>query len=161
MWRWSWHSVRRKINGWVFSTYVEVIPHNFRRWTHKCCVLHVCGGDPHLGIRDADSLKCSPRMWRWSLPLQQCSKQMLVFSTYVEVILREMLKRFLKLCVLHVCGGDPFSVATCIAFEWCSPRMWKQIFNMSSEQLIYRILSCRFFNFCLTIKSFESKIINK
>ena len=84
-----------------------------------------------------------------------------VFSTYVEVILEMCTNPDSSLSVLHVCGGDPKFNSSLENQVGCSPRMWKQIFNMSSEQLIYRILSCRFFNFCLTIKSFESKIINK
>ena len=83
-----------------------------------------------------------------------------VFSTYVEVIPTMLQQLLVNQGVLHVCGGDPNNSRLFQAAKQCSPRMWKQIFNMSSEQLIYRILSCRFFNFCLTIKSFESKMIN-
>ena len=126
----------------MFSTYVEVIPY----------------------IQSSGAVgqqKCSPRMWRWSWATRWWWVLLIVFSTYVEVILKHHQITLLIRRVLHVCGGDPNSRINLTVIERCSPRMWKQVFNMSSEQLIYRILSCRFFNFCLTIKSFESKIIKR
>ena len=49
----------------------------------------------------------------------------LVFSTYVEVILRT-LWRFLPLPrILHVCGGDPFGWVDPEHIYTYSPRMWR------------------------------------
>ena len=46
MWRWSFKGV--SIIGFmcVFSTYVEVILYQVRRYKSPCRILHVCGGDP-------------------------------------------------------------------------------------------------------------------
>ena len=51
------------------------------------CILHVCGGDPCL--------------------IPELRKYLIVFSTYVEVILIQMLSVGFMHSILHVCGGDP------------------------------------------------------
>ena len=70
-------------------------------------ILHVCGGDPQIRLVIALLELYSPRMWRWSFHQVGLLFAVVVFSTYVEVILsqRELMKR--QLGILHVCGGDP------------------------------------------------------
>ena len=87
MWRWSWVV----LNGWlvlgVFSTYVEVIL-LYGAITGPCkSILHVCGGDPRQRDSDVKSERYSPRMWRWSWADIDFENKIIVFSTYVEVIL--------------------------------------------------------------------------
>ena len=48
-----------------------------------------------------------------------------VFSTYVEVILEETKKLVSLMSILHVCGGDPKSVANMQNGQGYSPRMWR------------------------------------
>ena len=50
---------------------------------------------------------------------------LLVFSTYVEVILSDYQNPLQVSCFLHVCGGDPDQLATFIEHLWFSPRMWR------------------------------------
>ena len=71
---------------------------------------------------------------------------LLVFSTYVEVILDWSILgavfasilhvcggdpippirlRASKSCILHVCGGDPYRLANCNDSSKYSPRMWR------------------------------------
>ena len=107
MWRWSpilrWKSCIRQ----VFSTYVEVILNHIFHCYCSFCVLHVCGGDPARKNVTCWWVQCSPRMWRWSFMHDLKENKAIVFSTYVEVILINLLKRTTPDSVLHVCGGDP------------------------------------------------------
>ena len=48
-----------------------------------------------------------------------------VFSTYVEVILRCLNDLQLESCILHVCGGDPVTRSHPYVRFWYSPRMWR------------------------------------
>ena len=50
-------------------------------------ILHVCGDDP--------------------LPMSMPKKHDIVFSTYVEMILKLILSDVWHLGILHVCGDDP------------------------------------------------------
>ena len=50
---------------------------------------------------------------------------LLVFSTYVEVILRQLSQKHLLISVLHVCGGDPSIYGYASLNTECSPRMWR------------------------------------
>ena len=50
---------------------------------------------------------------------------LLVFSTYVEVILTTVLVLLTWLGILHVCGGDPNVDPHIIPHWWYSPRMWR------------------------------------
>ena len=88
MWRWS--SFRLLGCEWfvVFSTYVEVIPTNESEVLAAGSFLHVCGGDPSKIPFHKLCLAFSPRMWRWSLYDTSWIFPAMVFSTYVEVILR-------------------------------------------------------------------------
>ena len=88
-------------------------------------ILHVCGGDPCLIPELRKYLMYSPRMWRWSLSMMTKWQLLMVFSTYVEVILREGIKRITTLCILHVCGGDPKLHQMGRIFGTYSPRMWR------------------------------------
>ena len=89
------------------------------------CILHVCGGDPKTYNFSLKSPQYSPRMWRWSSPMCSSSASCFVFSTYVEVILIITIKNFLSFCILHVCGGDPWKMATTSLERLYSPRMWR------------------------------------
>ena len=67
--------------------------------------LHVCGGDP---------VKRTQRLSR-----------RLVFSTYVEVILKDIARKLAGECFLHVCGGDPSNCLHVASGSLFSPRMWR------------------------------------
>ena len=71
------------------------------------CILHVCGGDPHLALTRYWVAQYSPRMWRWSHRSHKINLGFIVFSTYVEVIPIPSRISFRCLCILYVCGGDP------------------------------------------------------
>ena len=93
MWRWSLKSWDPGKSRTVFSTYVEVILKIKTTRLQYCSILHVCGGDPGGASANTDAVLYSPRMWRWSL---ECSRRecfLPVFSTYVEVILWDLLIR--------------------------------------------------------------------
>ncbi len=88
MWRWSPYVFEAKLKLGVFSTYVEVILKSL--WVDFSLrgILHVCGGDPFWVPMSCLWVLYSPRMWRWSWVPAKYTKIILVFSTYVEVILR-------------------------------------------------------------------------
>ena len=48
----------------VFSTYVEMIPIEYRTWTTNYSILHVCGDDPVSLLYHNNVFGYSPRMWR-------------------------------------------------------------------------------------------------
>ena len=48
----------------VFSTYVEVIPSDQVKALTTIGILHVCGGDPVVGVPWLSRNSYSPRMWR-------------------------------------------------------------------------------------------------
>ena len=108
MWRWSWKVGFPFHNTVVFSTYVEVILSDKSPMHLTLSVLHVCGGDPSNVYCFASFSRCSPRMWRWSSFINALFCFSLVFSTYVEVILKPDSGASLETSVLHVCGGDPW-----------------------------------------------------
>ena len=109
----------------VFSTYVEVILLLEHQDEAIRRILHVCGGDPSLCSRLIDWILYSPRMWRWSYWCYFWKKPTFVFSTYVEVILVWSVPALIKVCILHVCGGDPiFHCCSILCFMY-SPRMWR------------------------------------
>ena len=109
----------------VFSTYVEVIPIILTKLSKKQCILHVCGGDPYQSTSMAAYHKYSPRMWRWSWWQLLVHTRSLVFSTYVEVILFLLISYVCAKCILHVCGGDPFTIKQRKFHFAYSPRMWR------------------------------------
>ena len=49
-------------------------------------------------------------MWRWSYAINADENDDNVFSTYVEMILKEGGQKGDKDSVLHVCGDDPLQV---------------------------------------------------
>ena len=125
MWRWSWKSSVDCNSTAVFSTYVEVILKRCYQPINLMGFLHVCGGDPHRRKRKSTCRKFSPRMWRWSYPIDshcQCSH---VFSTYVEVILMLATNDLEIQGFLHVCGGDPANWMIQLMDGKFSPRMWR------------------------------------
>ena len=125
MWRWS--SLLKTAGHYhqVFSTYVEVILFGFVRLFHTICFLHVCGGDPLPSNLMSFISKFSPRMWRWSTDAVLAAMQVIVFSTYVEVILRLRCIFNSLVCFLHVCGGDPTTRYKLLIWYLFSPRMWR------------------------------------
>ena len=125
MWRWSCHIKRGHVQNRVFSTYVEVIPGYDYISNDGYSFLHVCGGDPKLAPCFKWIVKFSPRMWRWSRLLEFRKRQVIVFSTYVEVILTCEFSIPARSCFLHVCGGDPLQSVLNVVERWFSPRMWR------------------------------------
>ena len=49
----------------------------------------------------------------------------MVFSTYVEVILKKNQIILIEISILHVCGGDPENNEDFTARIKYSPRMWR------------------------------------
>ena len=125
MWRWSCGLPLWNVAETVFSTYVEVIL--FPSWLDPAItsILHVCGGDPKLPWFFLSRAPYSPRMWRWSCQRHLSTNPFLVFSTYVEVILRINVVLPESSCILHVCGGDPRESSTDTWMNMYSPRMWR------------------------------------
>ncbi len=114
MWRWS-HSLRLQSScSRVFSTYVEVILAIKLQWIATCCILHVCGGDPESITLSCSFFGYSPRMWRWSQQRDWSEYCVAVFSTYVEVIPWSLISFAVSRSILHVCGGDPYTVERAI-----------------------------------------------
>ena len=125
MWRWSYNDLGHNEHHKVFSTYVEVIPFFKFISDFLISILHVCGGDPDRSGRCGCTTRYSPRMWRWSRHKLNHVYCLVVFSTYVEVILYcERLWQSTRR-ILHVCGGDPLKFQYCMIFTKYSPRMWR------------------------------------
>ena len=141
MWRWSPDSDNYVKSTWVFSTYVEVILGIYTGDISEVSVLHVCGGDPTSTWFSAKMPKCSPRMWRWSLMKRYEFHDLGVFSTYVEVILESSFLRYLLGGVLHVCGGDPWTLDPSRFSSWCSPRMWRWSWLLEIVQALLIVFS--------------------
>ena len=124
------------------------------------CILHVCGGDPiRLWLVDLLTMY-SPRMWRWSPDKYVIDGKLVVFSTYVEVILCMTNKLQSAWGILHVCGGDPMICLESRLFMMYSPRMWRWSFsNMDGEfwvnvfstyvEVIQRLLSLKWLPQCI------------
>ena len=64
-------------------------------------------------------------MWRWSCFNAGFGVFVIVFSTYVEVILTLRTNWLLAGCFLHVCGGDPGEDINNAKSGKFSPRMWR------------------------------------
>ena len=125
---------------------MEVILRQLIIWRISLRFLHVCGGDPDTDTTAGGFAGFSPRMWRWSQRTLLPLLLVLVFSTYVEVILAGTAEIMTKsrvfstyvevipkadqikgdtLCFLHVCGGDPANDHPWITSSLFSPRMWR------------------------------------
>ena len=141
MWRWSqfrYHFLTIKI---VFSTSVEVILTAESGMHCGASILHVCGGDP-LDSRSRLSLHWySPRMWRWSQSAKNLDILLLVFSTYVEVILLQQLHEQRYLSILHVCGGDPYHLNHHPFQLQYSPHMWRWSWIFLNILVIIKVFS--------------------
>ena len=141
MWRWSYQEVAARYADDVFSTYVEVILPDFLTSMVLARILHVCGGDPRFLYYPWGVFVYSPRMWRWSLHPTQKPVPVLVFSTYVEVILCFIGGIIMAGCILHVCGGDPeTTLANREVFKY-SPRMWRWSWLYRAEWCLYMVFS--------------------
>ena len=103
MWRWSPAASALALWARVFSTYVEVIPDNKRSESMSVGILHVCGGDPSPWPSSFFHKLYSPRMWRWSHDIRAVARHIYVFSTYVEVILTDLVGAVLDWGILHTC----------------------------------------------------------
>ena len=125
MWRWSYNR-RNCLNFFhVFSTYVEMIPFSVVVSSLKSSILHVCGDDPKTYHQNLEQQLYSPRMWRWSLSLNNLISVCRVFSTYVEMILVHHTGSFQNKGILHVCGDDPRLGVFLLWKIMYSPRMWR------------------------------------
>ena len=125
----------------VFSTYVEVILSTSTLSVVQLGFLHVCGGDPDLSTYFDHVMRFSPRMWRWSYDYAYRSDREVVFSTYVEVILRVLKPTGTLLCFLHVCGGDPEKVNFANYDRPFSPRMWRWSCGCTHKELVWLVFS--------------------
>ena len=125
MWRWSYALFQHSKCYIVFSTYVEVILTADGPVKVDTRFLHVCGGDPKLEDKADMARKFSPRMWRWSYLLGFLFDVIVVFSTYVEVILTIFVVRGNPERFLHVCGGDPRQLQRQDSYIQFSPRRWR------------------------------------
>ena len=73
-------------------------------------------------------------MWRWSYGFWIVWVVSSVFSTYVEVILKQLMTHWRCGGILHVCGGDP-GVPTVKAETFTySPRMWRWSYQQPQVQ---------------------------
>ena len=84
---------------------MEVIPRRWQSSSRNSSILHVCGGDP--------------------MCCKLLTKNLWVFSTYVEVILPYAFAFATAFCILHVCGGDPSLFRLPRTYPEYSPRMWR------------------------------------
>ena len=125
----------------VFSTYVEVILLQVQMETKLVGILHVCGGDPNIGLSGDGNVMYSPRMWRWSLFKFVQFIEIMVFSTYVEVILCANATGLLYQGILHVCGGDPIWVDSIGLVAGYSPRMWRWSWHKQLPQFKLHVFS--------------------
>ena len=98
---------------------------SFKTSLKDVSILHVCGGDPLTSHKIPKMTGYSPRMWRWSFDGLGSGSSVLVFSTYVEVILWWIRLWVVSLGILHVCGGDPTIFLCIVKHIWYSPRMWR------------------------------------
>ena len=64
-------------------------------------------------------------MWRWSQLLIPAGQAIMVFSTYVEMILSSWEFGSVLESILHVCGDDPKGLCTGVYHFAYSPRMWR------------------------------------
>ena len=141
MWRWSQISIKVIALPWVFSTYVEMILAITLRILFQLSVLHVCGDDPRqVGLQTVQR-SCSPRMWRWSYIFVVVYFLPIVFSTYVEMILKTYTNEGMTVCVLHVCGDDPKFRSIFTNANQCSPRMWRWSCSFLNIFQIERVFS--------------------
>ena len=83
----------------------------------------------------------SPRMWRWSCTARLRGGWFGVFSTYVEVILINLLKRTTPDSFLHVCGGDPVVPTPLPKNKSFSPRMWRWSYDAGTSKVDARVFS--------------------
>ena len=141
MWRWSWRGSSRLWFLRVFSTYVEVILIAFASRHSAWCILHVCGGDPHVYHARKGSSLYSPRMWRWSPTCHHHCRLEEVFSTYVEVILRSSSSKSSSSRILHVCGGDPKKAIGLLKEAGYSPRMWRWSYGIRVLGVLGKVFS--------------------
>ena len=125
VWRWSRRRSPFYDSQGVFSTSVEVIPMNCNYSATVNCILHECGGDPMEDYKIQQELGYSPRVWRWSFLAPFVYKFLWVFSTSVEVILRELHKGKQVYGILHECGGDPVAAFKLRIIILYSPRVWR------------------------------------
>ena len=141
MWRWSWSRTTLGLTLCVFSTYVEVILIVLLPSMLCKSILHVCGGDPNQYCPFAVERVYSPRMWRWSSNTLLWEGSLVVFSTYVEVILPYHVPNIFHCGILHVCGGDPFIHDDQDLSGQYSPRMWRWSYSYKGSKNIVIVFS--------------------
>ena len=125
MWRWSYALRPFCSHAIVFSTYVEMILALCKPTPVAVGILHVCGDDPVISPATISCIRYSPRMWRWSYRHEFQQNHGRVFSTYVEMILKQTSTIYCRNCILHVCGDDPNIVSSVLFIDLYSPRMWR------------------------------------
>ena len=80
-------------------------------------------------------------MWRWSCNASFRRRTLLVFSTYVEMILLSKLVSVLRLSILHVCGDDPTTDTTTVDSYKYSPRMWRWSLHKNNNSQRWKVFS--------------------
>ena len=125
VWRWSYFLANWSWWRLVFSTCVEVILCSNVICPVMWGILHVCGGDPIPIYTKTFPVMYSPRVWRWSQSLWNLMYLSSVFSTCVEVIPFQFRSLYQNMCILHVCGGDPFIACFSTYIHKYSPRVWR------------------------------------
>ena len=109
----------------VFSTSVEVFPHVTGNLAREVGLLHVRGGVSYSLRNQIIGIRSSPRPWRCFCSDCSVARSVRVFSTSVEVFLRELVEERSSNGLLHVRGG----VSEVRALEndppMSSPRPWR------------------------------------
>ena len=125
MWRCFLELIDQIARAKIFSTYVEVFLFAWRAGSHCVNFLHVCGGVSLQDSLPVSTGEFSPRMWRCFPKKTGLKRPVKIFSTYVEVFLKQFV--FLRdlFDFLHVCGGVSRLHAELLNDLLFSPRMWR------------------------------------
>ena len=89
MWRCFFIQEDPPLERVIFSTYVEVFLDSCNARLRCADFLHVCGGVSRLEKMLRTFMAFSPRMWRCFLIRSTCLILKCIFSTYVEVFLKQ------------------------------------------------------------------------
>ncbi len=125
----------------VFSTLVEVFPHFGSARGVWRCLLHARGGVSLLQKQCAWRALSSPRSWRCFLACGLIAISSKVFSTLVEVFLRQVHLPGLKVSLLHARGGVSEMLTAFSTPKGSSPRTWRCFLVIVALQALLRVFS--------------------